>query len=515
MKCADFTSHIYEFIEKELESDLIDEMEQHIKECSHCEKIYTQKKALHNKFTEAFQNSNIEFKSSRKIIMEKVRKEGYKSNLSRRIYLNFKGAWPVYISAAAVIALIVVMPKAATSGLKKTASMSSNTAAGTQKAYYDTANMADGQTRSAGSINVIGDREKVNAILEEIKKQPIGAVAPKIAYADEENVAFYNDRYLLLYRNTQVFKGIYSIIDFKDLNLGTMKGSPLIEVKASPNGQYYIISSLGAQKDIKNNNMYLVDMLSRRSMVIETDVRNSKSAFTGSSNYLAVANFSRGTINIFNTKDFSVESVKLDNLVGEWMDSIYISENKDVLVKAGPNIGYIFRRNNNYRTKEIKSQENLISITEDGFITYRDGALYILGDNKNQKLKDIGKEYSLMLSQGENVIFKLDYKAIKAYNLQSGKFYEFNVEKIKNATLSSNVHFNTDYSLIQFDSFSVANKNGELINLPTDSLLSGPVLLNDGTIYIQFSKDMKLGKFTIYKYDVTNKSKTVLYDSTK
>lgn len=525
MRCADFKKYIYEFIEDELEDKLKDEMTKHIESCLECQERYKQKEFIQSKLALVFHTSNIEFNSSRSIIMERVREGSNKPSIIRRTSYNLKSNWMAYVSAAAVIMLIVILPKVSFNGLKKSTAMDSTGSA--QKPAMENSIKQDsvnfdkeiGIGEKANSsytdIKVEGNKEKINAVLEELKKEAIGAVPPQIVYANEENVAFYNDNHFLLYKNTKTSKGIYSIVELKDLNLGHMQGSAVIDIKASPNGQYYIIQSSGVAADILNSSVYLVDMINKRSKVISLDSKEAKCSFSSSSDYLIIGDLKDRALNLYNLKDWSLKDIKLDNLVGGWMDNIYLSKKNDVFIRANSNMGYILRKYNNYYTKEITSQEELLGATSEGFIIYKNGSLYIQGETSLKKLIDIGENCNFIQANKENIVFNKENKAFIVYSIESNKLYEFNAKKLKDITTSGKLEFNLNYTLMKLDSPTIIDGNGDLINLPEGAWLSRPVLLNDGVAYIEFSNEMKLGKFTIYKQDLINKRKVILYDTTK
>jgi hypothetical protein len=538
VRCAEFKKHIYEFIEDEIDFELQEKMKRHLSSCEACEEAYERKKNSQVRFALAFDTSKVEFNSSRSAIMERIKEESYKSSFSRRASYNLKKNWAAYASLAAVITLMFFIPKLSLkdfNGLSKSnTSLKSEaqdigkgngSATGVEvnvdKAVDDVLEL---RNSAYSEMKVIGDKQEISNIMAKLKDETVGVAYPEVVYSDKENIAFYNDRYLFLYRDTKGFKGIYSIIDFRGLDLGGVQGSFVIDVKASQNGQYYIIQSMGMDDDIKNRNVYLVDMLNKRSNIISKDYKYSRIAFSNSSKYLAFGNLDNRTAGIVDLKELNSISLR-DSTSGEiklnipsdkGIEKIYVSDERDIFIKTDSQTGYILREKNSYAAEEINSQEELLSAATGGFIIFKEGALYIKDNKGSTKLKDIGEGCKVFQVTDENIIFNKEDKKFLVYNIKSNKVYEFIIsEKLRPVHENGLIRFNTNFTLMKLAPGTTINNNGGFIELSSKNWMSDSAFMDDGIAYIDFTEEMKLGKFTIYKQDIKNKRKVVLYDSTK
>lgn len=538
MRCAEFKKYIYEFIENEIDLELEEKMQEHLNCCAACEEAYERKKNSQVRLSLAFDTSKVEFSSSRSTIMERIKEESYKSSFSRRASYNLKKNWIAYASMAAVIILILFIPKLSLkdfNGLSKSSTASKPETQGIDKkndvaigveVNIDKAikNSSDLKDNAYPEIRVIGDKKSIDNIMAKLKDETIGVGPPEVIYSDKENIAFYNDRYLFLYRDTKSFNGIHSIIDFRGLDLGGVQGSFVINVKASGNGQYYIIQSMGMDDDIKNRNVYLVDMLNEKSTIVNVDYKYSRTAFSNSSKYLALGNLNSRTAGIVDLKDFNSislrdsasDKIKLNIPSDKGIEKIYVSDDRDIFIKTDSYTGFILREKNNYSSEEIKSQEELLSATTGGFITFKEGALYINDNKTTTKLKDIGVGCKVFQITDENIIFNKEDKKFLIYNIRNNKVYEFIInEKLRPVHENGLIRFNSNFTLMKLAPGTIINNKGEFIDLSSKDWMSDIAFMDDGIAYIEFTEEMKLGKFTIYKQDIKNKSKSVLYDSTK
>jgi len=77
MKCNEVLQHLNEYIENDLAENLMDEISNHIEECSECRKVYEEEKRLNDMFHEALNSEPIEFNSRIGNIMNMIDKDKY------------------------------------------------------------------------------------------------------------------------------------------------------------------------------------------------------------------------------------------------------------------------------------------------------------------------------------------------------------------------------------------------------------------------------------------------------
>lgn len=514
MICKEFRAKIYDFVEDQLDSGTKEEMKLHLEECEECRAIYERKISLRKMLELQFDTSDVLFESQRKAIMKEIDNKRYKGGILIRLARYLKRLAPVYASVAVIIiAVIIINPFAHEKSIGNEVLGISDDGKKDVKVDGEKPSTAVGANVGFGNIDEVkvdGDKGRIKSILEEMKGMPQGAVPWEVVYADEENIAFYNYVYLLLYRYTKDFKGIYSAVDLRKLRFGGTQGSSIISIEPSPNGQYYVLKSSGDFDDGISKNIYLVDMFNRKSTLITGDAPNSRYAFSRSSMYFLAINNSERIAVLHNLKEGSSEVVDISNIPRERLDYVSVADNKDIFLTFEGSKGCILRHENYEKPYEMafeKATTNFLGANGNGFAIFKDGAVYEYREGYNKKIKDIGKGFSPSLSTKEAVLFS-SKKSMKVYDLTQNKLYEFE----KSLGIDEIREFDRDYNYIRLDLGRIFNRKGEEIILKIGD--EYPKLSTNSIISVSYKGSDKLGEFNINKYDM-NGNKTVLFDSTK
>jgi len=81
-------------------------------------------------------------------------------------------------------------------------------------------------------------------------------------FCNEDKVIIYNYAYIVACDISQNNKGIYAIIELKDLKIGYYQGSETAEIYVSPDAMFCIIGTGGWERDSKNaKNLYACSLI--------------------------------------------------------------------------------------------------------------------------------------------------------------------------------------------------------------------------------------------------------------
>ena len=109
MNCTMFSRKLNDYIEGNISNDLSLAMENHIDHCEKCRKIYNEEINIDKMFRTALSTEGINFTSSRNDIMKSIDHKRYGEN-KNKIKFHFKRYIVQYLSAAAVIILLIILP---------------------------------------------------------------------------------------------------------------------------------------------------------------------------------------------------------------------------------------------------------------------------------------------------------------------------------------------------------------------------------------------------------------------
>lgn len=106
MNCKLVRRNIQRLINNELNSEEQEEMLRHLENCSDCKKEYNQQLEIEGELTKIFSTDSVDFKSSRKNIMDNIDKDKYRNSAPKD--LGFMRRRNIKIISSIVAALIVI-----------------------------------------------------------------------------------------------------------------------------------------------------------------------------------------------------------------------------------------------------------------------------------------------------------------------------------------------------------------------------------------------------------------------
>ncbi|MGV8982901.1 hypothetical protein [Clostridium sp.] len=96
-------------------------------------------------------------------------------------------------------------------------------------------------------------RKKLVGLLKKMKQLPQGVGPWRTIYCNNDKMMFYNYGHMIAYNYSEKEKGIYSILDFSNLKVGSYQGSEVITFSVSPDGNYVLFGTNIGERDLKSD----------------------------------------------------------------------------------------------------------------------------------------------------------------------------------------------------------------------------------------------------------------------
>lgn len=106
VKCKTFRDHMYEYMEGDLSRDMEKSMDMHKEQCMKCREVFEEEKAMDDTFKRAFDNTYIEFDSTRNSVLESIDRNKYSNKNGNKLYYKFCKSFKSY---GAIVAMIIGM----------------------------------------------------------------------------------------------------------------------------------------------------------------------------------------------------------------------------------------------------------------------------------------------------------------------------------------------------------------------------------------------------------------------
>lgn len=104
-------------------------------------------------------------------------------------------------------------------------------------------------------------RKKLVARFNKMKQLSPGVGPWRIIYCNNGKLMFYNYNHMIAYNYNEKEKGIYSILDFSNLNVGSYQGSELLDFNFSPDSNYLLLGTSTFELPSKHTkSLYLYDL---------------------------------------------------------------------------------------------------------------------------------------------------------------------------------------------------------------------------------------------------------------
>lgn len=142
---------------------------------------------------------------------------------------------------------------------------------------------------AAGEINTniispsVSDNVKVKLLksVQEMENMEPGVGPWKTIYYKNNRIIIYNYSHIMAINVSGNNKGIYSIIDLRNLKVGSYQGSAIAKMYPSPDGLALILGTIGAEADIKSTGgLYLCNLLDGSVKELETNYNLAGSKVT-------------------------------------------------------------------------------------------------------------------------------------------------------------------------------------------------------------------------------------------
>jgi hypothetical protein len=280
MKCVKFVTLISNYLEGDIDSKVKVEMDNHIENCPSCREKFEERKELLDTFKYMLADEKIQIKSRKNEILTNIDRSRYTSSIVNktfyRLYLK-KGA---FIGVVAAVFLMFIALKQG-GNIYNTAIQYSTKITEKNKVVELPAEKVvpavNSELPSIVKINfkelskptgeVISPtvnsscRQKLVEMLNKMKQLPPGVGPWLPIYCNNGKLMFFNYNHMVAYNYNEKDKGIYSILDFSNLKVGSYQGSEVLIFNFSPDGNYALLGTYSAEKDLKfDKSLYIYDL---------------------------------------------------------------------------------------------------------------------------------------------------------------------------------------------------------------------------------------------------------------
>ena len=446
--CSDFKENIDKYIENKLNQRLKDEMEEHIKTCKQCRKLYKLNKSFEDEVKRALSDLKLDDISPE--IMNNINLDRYKSNIFSR--LNFYMKKNVKSIACTAAALIIIISGAY---YAKKCLISGNTSI--DKKLPQVVNKNPVEISYELSKTILPQPEKISRpdvrkILNSLNKKSPGVGPWRIGYSKNKKIIFTNYPALLAYSYDNGKGNYYDAIDLEKIGGNYYQGSIVTNFNFSPDGNYVIINNGCEEVDTKDAfKMYLYNFKSRKLKVIGTENYFKLSySWSYSSNYYAYAEKKNGIVKIFNMETGTSSETKLNS--GE-INKLYVNDNGDAAINTTEGNNYMLYKSKGYAPQKLNITGQVIGFDAyKNIIVYNEGNIERYNNGNITILKKLGKDFKLF-SFSSYSIFSNDKLTVA---------YDF-----KDTFSSFNFSYSDDYQNIgispDFKKYLLVNNKGQLV----------------------------------------------------
>lgn len=444
ISCSIFKKKLNDYLYDYLADDFKMSMEQHIRGCRSCCRLYEQELQINNIFKDNVNIENIRFKSSREDIIRNIDKNRYSKKLSNKLYYSLRKNITAYAASVFIIF-------AAASGGIYYYSMHANNSG--KSSYYEdnlgsaekkdiaqvketaapeTNNKTDSYTEKELPLPQSSADNEIQEILKKIENEPIGVAPFTIGYTSSSKVIFYNHSVLLAYSNDGSKPEYYAGIDLSRIDAGHVQGSIHTEFSFSPNGDYAVINNGAGANEFSSNKypMFLYDLKKGDLNIISyEDKFLIKDAWSENSNYYVFGDKTGERIFVYdiasgtgNTLPFNKGSI----------NNIFVSDSGDIILETLSEVNnnktllkYILRKDNSYLPEEYFIPGEIIAIREKNILYYHENTIYKLVSGESFAVKTLNPGTNIQKLQMEYAMFT-DGACTYVYDYKDN-FYKYTV----------------------------------------------------------------------------------------
>lgn len=283
MKCIKFVSLIPKYFDDDLAINVKGDMDNHIANCNSCRKKLEDRKKFEETFKYVLSNEEVNLKSRKDEILNKINKSRYTGKIANKTFYRLYFKRGTFIGVAAAVILIFITFKygeniynaamQSTTMTEKNAviepsseklvpTVNSVISSTVKINFNDISKELLNPTRDVISASVnTTSRKKLVEMLNKMKQLPQGVGPWRTIYCNNGKMMVYNYGHMIAYNYTEKEKGIYSILDFSNLKVGSYQGSEVITFSISPDGNYVLFGTFVSEIDLKSDkSLYIYDV---------------------------------------------------------------------------------------------------------------------------------------------------------------------------------------------------------------------------------------------------------------
>ena len=370
-------------------------------------------------------------------------------------------------------------------------------------------------------------KSEIETLLKEIKNTKVSANTPRnfyISYSNSNKIIFHNNKFIIIYDNTDGIRGISNIIKARKLDskFPADNFNYLQCQEISPNGNYALISFLS--DPYKYNSMeilnYVYDFKTDTYTFIGKGFSLSDSIWSPSSNYFITKSISNKEILVFNTLNKNINSLD----VKEDLTSIKVSDEGNILLSTSNLKHYLLSKNDYDTLKKVDIVGIPLNFDSEG-IQYWDnnGNInnYDTFSAESSLIQNIGSNFKIQ--HANNDFLEANLTAVFK-NESVVKGYDLTTKTVNN--LSSNLLINLDY----FEIFSpkitksitgttsmhagIKNSEGTIKTMSINFRYDALNWIDDKTLIaiIQKKNNTFIGDFQLVQIDATTGEAKVILE---
>lgn len=280
MKCIKFVTLIPNYLDGDIDIKTKEEMDNHIANCQSCREKFEERKEILDTFKYILEDKEIQINSRKNEILNNIDKSRYTSSIVNKTFYNLHVKKAAFIGVAAAVFLIFIAlkhggniyntgiqystkitekNKVVKEPAEKVVSTVNPVLPSTVKINFKKLPNPTGETISA-TVNSSYKKELVEK-LNKMKQLPAGVGPWLPIYCNNGKLMFYNYNHMVAYNYSEKDKGIYSILDFSNLKVGSYQGSEVLIFNISPDGNYALLGTYSAEKDLKfDKSLYIYNL---------------------------------------------------------------------------------------------------------------------------------------------------------------------------------------------------------------------------------------------------------------
>jgi hypothetical protein len=373
----EFVNLIPYYLDGDVDTKIKIEMDNHIKTCESCKEKLNKRKKLIASFKYVLETEDINLKSKKSEIIKNINSSRYSTKKIPKLFYHLNTHKFFYTSTLAAVLLMFIILNFggnlynasikynySTKAEDKALNSQSNSMITKEKndmpivqtqptstviIKYDILSKEKLNQTGSGISPMVNSTyaQKLDSTLKKMKTLSPGVGPFRIIYCNNDKLMFYNYNHLVSYNYNEKEKGIYSILDFSNLKVGSYQGSLSIDFSFSPDGNYCLIGTFTSERDITyDKNLYMYNVNDGTVKEITTSFCMIKdnvkwySSLASSSKWIVSAKDDRNTILWDVDKSKALEGLptnikEVKSNAGKYLnfDNLIVKDNKGMVTK--------------------------------------------------------------------------------------------------------------------------------------------------------------------------------------